>query len=490
MRFEDLQYDFPKMPEEMRNMIEKEVDRQLHLQKVRDNRRKHAVGKTVAASLAAVMLFGTTAFAGAGIYRMHREQVGDHGVKVKVTGAETGSTDTAAEHAVQKPLEIPSVKMEVGYLPDGMVETEEGKYSFQDALAKGGVSITFYRMDTGDSAFEMLHENVLSSEHITVNGHEGVYLKFPHLYEDEITFDQRIYVAFTDVHYVMEMYAASDVEKQEALKIAEGIKLIPSEDDGDGICISDWAWSSYLQSKNEDQKNEEIDFAARDTASKEEMKHTHAIGEAFSAEHMGAETYTGLMAEVSDVQVSDDISLLDPALLDEDYKKETDADGKLLPAVIQYIKDGDADSLSEVITARKVPQKLVYVTVEYTNTGNQELSDVLFFGDLARIQEEDGRMRLMPSWTYEEPSDGDIWTRADNKGMSSLFEMQYYDVHGGERKNNYIASIQPGETAVVHMGWIVTEEELDKLYLSLDTFGGAYEFSDSSLDMGYVDIRQ
>ena len=60
---------------------------------------------------------------------------------------------------------------------------------------------------------------------------------------------------------------------------------------------------------------------------------------------------------------------------------------------------------------------------------------------------------------------------------------------GGERNNNYIDSILPGETKTVHMGWIVTEEELGSLYLSLDTYGGL-EFSDSSLELGYVDIRQ
>ena len=69
-------------------------------------------------------------------------------------------------------------------------------------------------------------------------------------------------------------------------------------------------------------------------------------------------------------------------------------------------------------------------------------------------------------------------------------EMSYYDVHGGERGNNYIASIKPGETATVHMAWVVTEEELGNLYLSLDTYGGVYEFSDSTLEMGYVDVRQ
>ena len=40
------------------------------------------------------------------------------------------------------------------------------------------------------------------------------------------------------------------------------------------------------------------------------------------------------------------------------------------------------------------------------------------------------------------------------------------------------------------MAWIVTEEELSMLYLNLDPSGGSYEFSESALKTGYVDIRQ
>lgn len=491
MRFEDIKYDFPKMPEEMRTMIEMEVNKQLKAKDLHQPKSKCVLGKTLAASIAAVMLIGTTAFAGVSIYRMQRERVGDHGINVKISETKNNPADTAGTQAAQEPFVIPDVKMEIGYLPDGMVQTEPGKYSYTNNRYQGGISVAFYRMDTGDSQFEMLHEDVLESEDISVNGHKGVYLKYPHLYEAETTFDQRVYVAFTDVHYVMEMYAASDVTKQEALKIAESIRLIPTEDQEDENIVNAWDWSAYLQSKEEkDRQAEQTDFAARVTATKEEMSHTHAIGESFSAEKTGIDDCKGLMAKVTDVQVTDDISILNPAFTDQELKDETDAGGNLLPATIQYIKAGDTQTLSEVVKSRQVPQKLVYAVVEYTNTGEQELTDVLFTGDLARIREEQGQMRMLTGESYEEPSAKDAWTNAVNRGLSAFHELLYYDVHGGERNNNYISVIQPGETVTVHMGWIVTEEELGTLYLSLDTFGGAAEFSDSSLAMGYVDIRQ
>lgn len=479
MRLEDMKYEFPTMPKEMRDMIEREVEKQVNTEHPQFQRSRKAAGRTIAASIAAVMILGTTVYAGVRAYRLRQEPVGDYGMEVKITND---------GNAAGAPAEIPNVKMEVGYLPDGMVETEEGKYSYEDNLYKGGVSFLLYKMDTGDEKFEVRHDDVLSSEDFTVNGYEGVYLESPHLYEDDITFNRRIYVAYTDAHYVLEMYVASDVAKEEAMKIAEGVKLIPVREGEGASNVSACNWSAYQKGLDgKEESGEQVEAASsgeRSAVDESEMANTHAVGESFPS------SQEGLMLKVKDVQVKDDLSLLDPALVDEELKNETDENGRLLPADIQYIKEGSADSLSEVIDSRQVPQKLVYVTVEYTNAGGEELSDVLFMGNLARITKKDGQMQIAFGDSYEEPEEGAAWTNACNRGLSAYQEMYYYDVFGGERHNNYIDSIMPGETKTVHMGWIVTEEELGSLYLSLDTFGGVGVFTDSALEMGYVDIRQ
>lgn len=484
MRLEDIRYDFPEMPEEMRKMVEREVEKQVKTGHIKLKRRGKAAGRTFAASLAAVVLVGTTVFAGVGTIWMRRHPVGNHGVEV--TMKEQGNQTTAAASEV---IEIPDVTMELGYLPQGMVETEKGKYSFENALNEGGVSIVFYRMDTGDAMFDMLHKEVVASEDLNVNGYQGVYLEFPKLYEDMIAFNQQIYVAYTDVHYVMQMYAASDVPKEEALKIAESIRLMPAEDGSEQNLIHAWDWSSYLASEKDNIKNGQQSEEVRLAVSKEEMKNTHQVGESFSADQEGLEEQRGLTVKVSDVRVADDIGLLNPEYIDDDIRGEADAAGKLVPATIQYIKEGNEDSLSEVVKEERVAQKLVYVTVEYSNTGEQKLSDVLFFGSLMRLAEDGDKMRIADRGSAQ-PQEGDEWTTVINRGLSDFSEMLYYDVHGGERGNNYIAAIEPGETVTVHMAWLATEDELDKLYLNLDTYGGPYEFSDSSLAMGLVDLRQ
>lgn len=55
---------------------------------------------------------------------------------------------------------------------------------------------------------------------------------------------------------------------------------------------------------------------------------------------------------------------------------------------------------------------------------------------------------------------------------------------------NYISSLKPGESIQVNMAWIVNENDLNNMYLNLNGDGAAYEFSDSMLKTGLVDIYQ
>lgn len=102
-------------------------------------------------------------------------------------------------------------------------------------------------------------------------------------------------------------------------------------------------------------------------------------------------------------------------------------------------------------------QKLVYVTAEYTNTGAEELKEPMFFGSLMKIVEENGAVRC---YDVKAPGQNAAWDDAVPAGAARHVEMWYYDVHGGERSNNYINSLKASKTATVHMAWLVPEEQL------------------------------
>ena len=67
--------------------------------------------------------------------------------------------------------------------------------------------------------------------------------------------------------------------------------------------------------------------------------------------------------------------------------------------------------------------------------------------------------------------------------------MTYYSADEEYRNGaNYISSLQPGESIQIAMAWIVNEEDLENMYLSFNSDGDAYEFSDSMLKAGLVYI--
>ncbi len=483
IRIENLKQEFPVMPDEIRAMVEQEVTRQLNTTAAGTPKRKGRIRKLLIAALAAAMALGTTVFAGT-VYRMGSEQNGAFGAEVKAEKISGGQSEETVP--AETGTDIRPVKMEVSYLPEGLRETERsGKFGYEDAPYDGGVTVSLYEMDMGDDLFEMSFEEVVSREDMKINGYDGVYLQFSNLLGEENAYDQRIYVAYPDIHYVMEMFVSSNVSKEDAVKMAESIRFTPVSEGDD--CISGYKWSEYLASKEEREEIMEYDFISQ--VEKSALGNAHAVGESFSVEAtISWEGYEGLTAKVSDVQVFDNISVLDLSK-DADIKKElaeeTDAQGNLLPGTIQYIKNGNStDSLTEIVDTKEISQKLVYITLEYTNNGDAAMQDILYMCGLMKLVEKDGKVEI---YEGETPGESDNWDIARISGAAGFLEMYYTDVFGREGKN-YIDSLRPGETAVVHLAWVVPERELEYLYLNLN--GNPYEFTEEDLAIGYVDIRQ
>lgn len=493
MRIEDIRYEFPKMPDEMRMMVEKEVEKQMKMEAagkrrtgyVRKSRRSRR--KTALILLAAALGVGTTAFAGTRIYRMYSEQVGSYGVRT-VVQEETGE---AAQADLGTVPEIPQVKLKVGSVPEGMVLApgETSKFHYEDETkGPGYISIWAYSMDMGDDAFEILSADIVSKEEMDISGHDGIYL------ERQVSVDGSVqgilYVAYPEVHHVLEMRFEQSVSKEEAVEMAKGIELVPVEEGETGEIGLNWAWSSYIGTQEET----ETDVRSLEYASEEDMANTHGIGEAFAMEGWAKDENgqyiedASLTVEVSSVQVADDLSLLgDSEYIDSRWLDAVGEDGALVPNEILYIKSGDGiDTMDQVVKTEKVAQKLVYMTVEYTNSGDTILKDILFNGVLIPICQSDKGYAVYDRITQEENA---AWDKIGNTGVAWLGEMGFWNCHGQGNGNgeNYIDKLEPGETAAIHMAWVVNKDELPYLYLGVK--GGAYSLSEEGLETGYVDIR-
>lgn len=512
MRMEELKNEFPEMPEEMRNMIEETVQHQMASAAREETRtgRRQASGKygetqtggvkrkaaggarkTAILSFVAVLALGATVFAGSRFYEMYLEDAGQYGAKTVVHQGETEKTAQQENGAVTVGLqeEIPEkVDVALTYLPEGMERRgESNKYALN---GDSGISLVGYRLDEGET-FEMTDKAVTEKEEVSIGDHKGVYLTRDTGVDDGgVYFDKILYVSYPEYGRVMQMFASSLLTKEETLKIAEGVVLTPGEGAGEDMFAD---WTEYLENAATIGDAEEEELRTEITA-EEFLGSVYKVGDEFpilqDAEKENGEfisTENGLVtACVTDVQIADDLSLLDSAYIDEKLQLQADENGVLRDNELQFIKSGDGvDTIDEVIKTETVGTKLVYVTLAYTNHGDETLHNINVFGFFPKIMEIEGGYRY-----YDRArEDAGAWDIVADTAPTYDTEMDYYDLDGGigTHGSNYISTLEPGATVEVHLAKVVNEDELDKLYLQ---FGGGTFFDEYSLRDGYIDLRQ
>ena len=109
------------------------------------------------------------------------------------------------------------------------------------------------------------------------------------------------------------------------------------------------------------------------------------------------------------------------------YMEVVDEEGNLLEGEKIYYKRGNGvDTADEVLKTESILRKLVYVTVAYTNDGDEDLEEAIFNGALLKVVEEGEELVIWDKKQNDENIDRDYTEWFDG-------EMFYYDVHGGER---------------------------------------------------------
>ena len=498
MRLEDMREQFPKMPESMKQMIEQEVAVQIGQEKENDNpkvvtykkrKKKNMAHRMLVASMVAALALATTVCAGVA-YQMHNQKIGKYGLKTQIEGPQTvaesteNMADQTSEERAGKTAEY--VRLETSYLPKGMVQSEEGKYSFEDNYMQGGVSMIVYQLTPEKTIADIENTGIAVSEETSIGGRPAVYMETAPAEGDSA---KKIYMIYAEHNYLLEMFIFPDVTKEEAFQIAEGVSITPTEEtSGENVMqVCSWNDMENEAGKGEPETDESETLM---TFPKEKMKNIHLIGGEISLDQNGIEATPGLTAIVSDVTISDNISSLSENMLEDDTKAAFDTDGNLLPMKVEYLKSGDGiNTVDEVVETKEIPMKIVSVTVDYKNNGKTALSNVMFNGGIAFLAEYGENMQF-DAYMNEKPGTGDTWDCVNEESIGFSQEVYLSDVHGGERHNNYINTINPGETVTVRMAFKVPEEKLNEMYFTLSNYGGSHFYDETSLQLGYVDIRQ
>lgn len=409
---------------------------------------------------------------------------------------------TMALNSAESPIgPVEDFRLEFAGLPENASISDRDDYftnvrwnsAQTDATAESstkGFSAFLYYLDSSDSLPIVFTTGNIP---LALNGREGVIFEHANILRD--TTDRDLYLLFPEEHRVLWLWSDT-LSVEEMTALAESAQLVATGttvEPGVEVGLPLWSDEIAISRRNAAGESEEPAEPLRLTASAGEMTALHALGDKVTLpdEIVQAEPGTAeaqLAATVTSVDVRDTLDGLDSALVPEEWKALCRADGTLDAATIRYASLGNGiNSLDEIVSEEQVPVKLVEATVEYENCGSALLSDVLVYGSLVKADEENG------TWT--------IYHRADGRENADLAfcaahgvtdgEMWYLAVEGNHQgEKNHLTALNPGEKATVHFSWIVPEDELGKLLLDLSGNGSWYQFDETSLAVGYVDIRQ
>ncbi|MBE6754484.1 MAG: hypothetical protein E7559_09095 [Ruminococcaceae bacterium] len=476
MKLYNLRKEFPAMPESIRSMVGQEVERQMKIfdaKQTRERKGKAFWLKAAAVAAAAALVVGASAFT-VRMLNLHTEKQGDYGFAA-VAVAET-----------EIPEALPSLKVQPGWLPEGLTLIDEGwKYSNPETPWQGGLSVELVAMDSEISIenLPLIERYVLSADELTIAGRDAAAVQVQDTDDSRLGFDKRLYIALPEYWQVMIVYAGEDITMEDAISFAENMTIIDT-----GATRSNMR---TLSSLTEEVRVLDEQLPTEYTATAEQLANTHSIGESFSIYEAHREGYEGISVKVTDVQYLDDYSLLDPQYIDREMAAAVDENGKLVKNRVSFVDTGDGvNTLNEILYTTEIEQKLAYVTVEVTNSRETDCRDLLYFAEFCGIEPYADGFRACDSYTDRAMLDAD--DRTDTVRYSSIGgfgEMEYYDVHGGERNNNYIPFIGAGETVTIHIAKVLNADETDKTYFTFGCRGGGMYFSPEVLLTGYVDIR-
>ena len=477
MRLDELKNDFPDIPDFIHDMIQEEVEKQVNSSNITPMQRKsklnRSISRVAAAAAVCIIATSTVAYAGTKLYHMYLEKQGNYGTLTTIKSDENSED-------VKLPEEIHEISVTSNYIPEGM-EWTVGRYKlgYKDALDKAGITIDTVLMDKKSLDKSLLDRNVIESENHVFGSYDGIYLKYNTI-NGENSFDQRIYLLCPEEYRVLTLYIGNTISKEEAYKFAENL-VITEEDEM--IKTADMiTWSDII---------EPTVYADKIDVTTNGQLPIRQIGEAFNLDSYAEDnngnniTTDKVTACVDKVQIADNLQLLDSDKIPKAWKTAVDANGKLVQNHLSYIKKGDGvNNLDSVVREENMDQKLLFLTVTYTNTSEEELNHMLYLGTLIALSKQDDGTYTVYMPGTEAGEDYDYYS---SDGVAKTAEMTYCSVQDDYGKGkNYIPSIKPGESVQVNMAWIVNEKDIKNLYLNLNGTGGCYEITENMCHTGVV----
>ncbi len=381
--------------------------------------------------------------------------------EVKANRNEETGTFTLDVKPIFKNDKVPEIKVVPQYLPEGYVEVKDtpGKYHLSGSGSTGGITILPVY-----SPYDFKDIYVSSVEDKTIGG-----VKAKVLTRDGIDFRHIIYLLYENDGQIVKLYGHETVPLEELIKVAENITY--NEIPGSFVDIPAYS-SGYVNNKDEVVENTIQEPVEREFFGiNEERKDFIAIEKA------------DLSYTVKNIEVMDEA----PDLKQEYFARIENVVDKY-DNYLQYLNDDgtlkEYERLEREYWANNkmnrqtkvVGMKFVYVTLEVTNTSEEDIIDTSFSPRMTYIIEK-----------LEHDEEGIYPSNHELQYEARPF---YFDKGDYQGTHYYFVDFKAKETYEIHLAYAVDEDYIDNAYISFNTLGFDMSANPREISRSYIKVMK
>lgn len=365
-----------------------------------------------------------------------------------VTGAKDEETGTYTyKYAVDGEQEIPTIKITANYIPQGYAECTvcgEGKYQpIENNDHKSGFSIVQSNLYNQE---EIMY--VSSVENTQING-----IRTDILTREGVEYNHVLLMFYEEEGYVIEIFAENDISVDELKKIAENITF-----EVDTNAPGTQAFTE-----------QEIDNVEALQVSKEQIVQIGTEMKDMYGFDSKGDIHQTINCTVTNLEIRDTL----PSGLDEtkfslrdgeDIRAFVNDDG-IIKLYERETRKWEDDKL--VTETQKVGVKCIDVTLEMTNTIDENLTDVgvsPFIYFLDQVDEE----------TYTDMPEGYVGNLTLDPFNYDRMPFYFDKTDYPNDKHFYFMGIGAGETKEVHLLYALDEDLLENSYIVFNTDNSNY----------------
>lgn len=462
MKKHDLKMVYSNVPTDFHNSVVRTLngleEKQTNTAKPKSRVLKTAIVCALVATIGAVGVVSAAA-----IYPMVVNREGNYGMNVNLKAVNDNSAQGSSD-IMNVDLDVVShnvpeyVKMNIGYLPDGVIK-DQGKYSLNGEHNEKCFTFIVERVAED---MTITDKNIIDYEQFDINGNTAV-LANVHNTSNEYT--RRFYIYFEEYGAFVKCYVTSDVSDDELRMVMENISFTEgTAEDCSGGSLSA-AKKSLLEKAEEafdefcqSQYDAYINANQNVTFTEISLGKTVGFSDDFAQEMMRENCCVDY--SVDSIEVMDNISELNKENFYNslfDLSEYADENGNILPYTREVYSSGDGiDTVNELISSEQVGRKLVYITVTATNNTDTVQHFYMPQISLDQLRENNGELESasnLPSYQYMSEI-----SYIDNNNVDEL----------GFKSGYYSLDIPANSKEVIHLGFFVDEDTLDELYVSLN----------------------